>query len=279
VDSSIQVSERKINNLLSGARTGQGDREYHIAQILIALPEDASQEQLEAAREKTREVLEQLRQGADFKRLAMTVSDGRQALEGGDLGWRRADQLPSLFAGVVPRLQAGQVSDPIRSPSGFHIVKVLDGKGGQQRVITQTHARHILIKTSEVVSDEDAQLYLQRLHERSVNGRDFGELARARANDPASAVKGGDLGWINPGEVARQFEEKMNALQPGEISEPFKTPFGWHIVQVIERRQQDGTLEAQRAAAYEALYKRKSEEEWEQWLRQLRDEAYVEIRL
>lgn len=279
VESRIQVSEREVNNLLTGARANPEDREYHIAQILIALPEDAPQEQIEAAREKTQEVLEQLRQGADFKRLAMSVSDGRQALEGGDLGWRKADQLPSLFANVVPRLQAGQVSEPIRSPSGFHMVKLLEVKGGQQRVITQTHARHILIKTSEVVSDEDARLYLQRLRERIVRGEDFGELARAHSKDTNSAVKGGDLGWISPGEVARQFEDEMNALQPGEISEPFKTSFGWHIVQVIERRQHDGTLEAQRAAAYEALYKRKSEEEWEQWLRQLRDEAYVEVRL
>lgn len=279
VDSRIQVSEQEVDNLLTGAQTSQGDQEYHIAQILIAVPEGADQEQLDAGRAKVQEVLEQLRQGADFQRLAVTVSDGRQALEGGDLGWRRVDQLPTLFMDVVPRLQPGQVSDPIRSPSGFHIVKLLEVKGGQRQMITQTHARHILIKTSEVVSDEDAQLHLQRLRDRIVSGEDFGELARAHSNDPASAVQGGDLGWLSPGEVARQFEEKMNALQPGEISEPFKTPFGWHIVQVLERRRHDSTVEAQRAAAREALFKRKSEEEWEQWLRQLRDEAYVEVRL
>lgn len=279
VESRIQVSEQEVNNLLTGAQTNQGDREYHIAQILIALPEGTDEEQLDAARAKVQEVLEQLRQGADFQGLAMTVSDGRQALEGGDLGWRKADQLPTLFAEVVPRLQPGQISDPIRSPSGFHIVKLLEVKGEQRQMITQTHPRHILIKTSEVVSDEDALLHLQRLRERIVNGEDFGELARAHSNDPASAVQGGDLGWLSPGEVAQQFEEKMNALQPGEISEPFKTPFGWHIVQVLERRRHDSTIEAQRTAAHEALFKRKSEEEWDQWLRRLRDEAYVEVRL
>jgi len=279
VDSRIQVSEQEVDNWLTRTRSDNTAAEYHIAQILISLPEGASPEQIEASREKALQVLEQLRQGADFARLAMSVSDGRQALEGGDLGWRTASQIPTLFIDVVPRLQPGEVSDLIRSPSGFHIVKLLDVKGAPQQLVTQTQARHILIETNELISDEDAQVRLQRLRERILNGEDFGELARANSNDVTSAVDGGALGWVTPGSLVPDFEAEMNKLEPGEISEPFKTPFGWHIVQVLDRRNHDNATESQRAAAREALFRRKVEEEWDLWLRRLRDEAYVEIRL
>jgi peptidyl-prolyl cis-trans isomerase SurA len=267
----------------------QENSEYHIAQILIALPEGATPEQIEAGRQQAQEVLEQLRQGADFQRLAVTVSDGRQALEGGDLGWRTAEQLPTIFADVVPQLQPGQFSDSIRSPSGFHIVKLVDAKGAAQQNMTQTrtqtqtqtqtYVRHILINTNEVVSDEEARQRLLRLRERIQNGEDFAELARANSNDTVSAIKGGDLGWISSADLVPEFETQMNELSPGEVSEPFQTRFGWHLVQVLERRQQQGTDEARRAKVRELLFQRRVEEEWDLWLRRLRDEAYVEIRL
>lgn len=280
VDSRIQVSEQEVDNLMTNATApAQGNSEYHIAQILIVLPEGATPEQIEAGQQQGQEVLEQLRQGADFQRLAATVSDGRQALEGGDLGWRTAEQLPTIFADVIPRLQPGQVSDLIRSPSGFHIVKLLDAKGAVQQSTTQTHARHILINTNEVVSDEEAQQRLLRLRERIQNGADFGELAQANSNDTVSAIKGGDLGWITPADLVPEFATQMNDLSPDEVSEPFKTRFGWHLVQVLERRQQQGTDESQRARVRELLFQRRVEEEWDLWLRRLRDEAYVEIRL
>lgn len=286
VDSRIQISEQEVDNLMqspaaSSASPNDGAQQYHIAHILVAMPEGASPEQTETARNQALEILEQLRQGADFARLAVAVSDGRQALEGGDLGWRTKDQLPTLFTEAVPRLQAGQVSDLIRSPSGFHIVKLLEIKGSssQQQLITQTRARHILISPDELISSEAARQQLQRLRQRIQDGEDFGDLARAHSTDTASAVRGGDLGWINPGDVVPAFEREMARLAPGDISEPFESPFGWHIVQVLERRQQEGTGELQRAQVREALFRRRVEEEWELWLRQLRDEAYVEIRL
>lgn len=280
VDSRIQVSDQEVDSFLN--RTGTQPNaagEYRIAQILIALPDGASPEQIEQGRIKAQEVLDQLRDGADFAALAVAVSDGRQALEGGDLGWRRAEQLPTLFAEVVPRLSPGEVSNPIRSPSGFHLVKLLETRGAARQTVTQTHARHILIKTNDALSDEEARQSLLRLRERAVNGENFGELARANSNDTVSAARNGDLGWVAPGTLVPNFEQVMNSLQPGETSEPFQTRFGWHLVQVLERRQQDAANEAQRAAAREALFRRKAEEEWEQWLRRLRDETYVEVRL
>lgn len=279
VDSRIQLTEQEVDNYLATAGNLDANTEYHLAQIVIAVPESASPEQAEAARQKALQVLEQLGAGADFRELAVAVSDGRQALEGGDLGWRRVDAIPALFAEAVRRLAPGGVSNLIRSPGGFHILKLLEVRGGVGGMVTQTRARHILIQTSELLTDEEAPLRLERLRERVQNGEDFAELARAHSNDTASAVKGGDLGWLSPGDVVPAFEQEMASLQPGQVSEPFKTRFGWHIVQVVERREHDSTTEAQRAAAREAIFQRKVEEEWELWLRRLRDEAYVDIRL
>jgi peptidyl-prolyl cis-trans isomerase SurA len=280
VDSQIQLSDQEVDSMMGNPRAASGgEREYNIAQILIALPEGASPEQVEAGHKKALGILEQLRQGADFKRLAVAVSDDRQALEGGELGWRKIDQIPTLFADVVPRLQPGQVSDLIRSSSGFHIVKLLESKGSQQRLVNQIHIRHILIATNERATGDDARLRVQRLRERIQNGADFAELARANSNDNASAVKGGDLGWITTSELPPSFEQEVNQLQPGQLSRPFQTPAGWHIVQLLERRQNEGGGDSQRAQLKEALFKRRADEEWELWLRRLRGEAYVEIRL
>ncbi|MCB1825431.1 MAG: peptidylprolyl isomerase [Candidatus Competibacteraceae bacterium] len=298
VDSQIQVSEQDVDSLQAQLAGGGGDfggggnsgaggeREYHLAQILIALPEEATPRQVETARQEADKVLARLRQGADFRQMAVSVSAGRQALEGGDLGWRRADQLPTLFTEVVPKLQPGQLSGLIRSPSGFHIVKLLEVKGGGEarssassNLVTQTHARHILIKTSPQLSDEETRQRLAQLRQRIQNGEDFAVVARANSEDTPSAERGGDLGWVTPGMLVPRFEQAMNELQPGEISAPFKTPFGWHIVQVRERRQGPASTEANRARVREALLRRRADEEWEQTLRRLREEAYVEIRL
>ncbi len=253
---------------------------YHLRHILVATGEGASSEQLQKAKQKANRLVEKLRSGANFKQLALAESDGRQALEGGDLGWRSADQLPTLFSGLVRKMEKGQISDPIRSASGYHIVQLVDYRGGNApRLVSQVHARHILIKTSEITSDNDARQRLEQLKTRLEGGDDFAELARSHSDDQGSALKGGDLGWINAGDVVPEFEEQMGRLAPGEISKPFRTPFGWHLVQVLERRQHDSTQDIKHAEAREAIRRRKAEEETELYLRRLRDEAYVEIRL
>lgn len=295
VDSQIQVSEQDVDNLQSqltgssgGAAEGNGDREYRVAQILIALPEAASPQRIEAAQRKAEDVLAQLRKGADFRQLAVSVSADQQALEGGDLGWRRADQLPTLFADVVPKLQPGQISELIRSPSGFHIVKLIEVKGGggvtrtapsTSASVSQTRARHILLKTEPQRSDDEARQQLELWRQRISKGEDFAALAREHSEDKASGARGGDLGWASPGMLVPQFEQAMDALKPNQISAPFKTPFGWHIVQVLERRQGQASPETDRARVREALLRRRADEEWEWVLRRLRDEAYVELRL
>ena len=280
VESRIRVSEQEVDNLLVGNnRPGGGAREYRLAQILIAVPEGANPAELSVARQRADEVLAELRAGADFRSLAVSVSDGRQALEGGDLGWRSPQQIPTIFADVIPTLAVGEVSEPIRSPSGFHLVAVLDTRGDQQSAVTQTRTRHILLTPNELVSAEEIRQRLLRLRERILGGEDFAALARANSEDPGSAARGGDLGWVSPGQLVPPFEEAMARLSPGELSQPVQTSFGWHLIQVLERRQQQAGGEAQRAAAREALFRRKADEEWEIWLRQLRDQAYVEIRL
>jgi peptidyl-prolyl cis-trans isomerase SurA len=188
-------------------------------------------------------------------------------------------QLPTLFVDIVPKLQVGEISELIRSPSGFHIVKLQDRRGEEQQVVTQTHARHILIRADELTSEQAVQLRLSQLRQRVLQGDDFSELAQAHSDDKASALKGGDLGWISPGQMILRFEEAMSSLGPGEISEPFKTQFGWHVVQVLERRKQNMTEEFNRNRARMEIRQRKIEEELGNWLRQLRDEAYVEYRL
>lgn len=280
VQDRVQVTERDIDNYLATrAKQGSEITEYRVGHILIAVPDGASPEELAAARDKAEDVLARLKGGANFGRTAAAESDGRQALEGGDLGWRKAAALPTIFESAVPELEKGEVSDIIRSPSGFHLIKLLDVRGAERHVINQTHARHILIKTNEVISSNDARARLRVLRARIVNGTDFGELARANSDDPGSAAKGGDLGWLNPGDTIPAFEKSMDRLADGEVSEPFETQFGWHIVQVLARRDRDSTQEVQRAKAANELRRRKVEEELQAWLRQIRDEAYVEYRL
>lgn len=280
VDDRVTVSEAEVDNFLATQmKQGNQDVQYRLSHILIAVPEAASPEQIQAAKSKAEEIAGQLRQGADFQKAAVAYSDGQQALEGGDLGWRKMGQLPTLFVDVVPQLQVGELSKIIRSPSGFHIIKLLDRRGEEQQLISQTHARHILIRTDELTSEQDAQLRLSQLRQRALQGDDFAELAQAHSDDKASALKGGDLGWVSPGQMIPRFEEVMMSLEPGKISLPFKTQFGWHVIQVLDRRQQNMTEEFNRNRARQEIRQRKIEEEMENWLRQLRDEAYVEYRL
>ncbi|MDQ5909389.1 MAG: peptidyl-prolyl cis-trans isomerase SurA [Pseudomonadota bacterium] len=307
VDSQIQISEQDVDSLRSqigspnaerpggndpGTGGSSGGRQYHIAQILVAVPEGASPDQIATIKRQADNVLARLRKGEDFQQLAAGVSAGQQALEGGDLGWRDAEQLPTIFTNVVPKLQPGQFSELVRSPSGFHIVKLLEVRGGGSRnvtsrpasqplagVVNQTRARHILLKTSPELPDDEAHRRLEQLRQRIEAGEDFAALARAHSDDKGSGARGGELGWVSPGMLVPEFEQELGNLQANQMSAPFKTQFGWHIVQVLERRQGQASPETERARVREALFRRRSDEEWELWLRRLRDEAYVEIRL
>jgi len=276
----VHITERDIENYLATLeKQGGNNPEYRVGHILIAVPDGASPEQLAEARDEAEDIIARLNAGANFGRTAAAESDGRQALEGGDLGWRKAGELPTLFEDIVPTLDNGEISEVIRSSSGFHVVKLLDVRGAVRHVVKQTHARHVLLKTSEVVSSSDSRGRLLPLRARILGGADFNELARAHSDDPGSAVKGGDLGWLNPGDTIPAFESTMDAMKVDEVSQPFESEFGWHIVQVLARRDRDSTEEVKRANAAEQLRKRKIDEELQTWFRQIRDEAYIEYRL
>jgi len=280
VENRVEVTEQEVDNLLATATSmSDQNREYHLAHILISTPEAASPEQIKEARKRADDILARLRQGTNFEQMAIAESDGRQALSGGDLGWRKADQLPSLFTDVVGELQVGQISDPIRSPSGFHIVKVVDIRGDQRRLIKQTHARHILLQPDTLVSEQEIKTRMDQLRERIAQGEDFAILARAHSQDPGSGSQGGDLGWITPGQMVPEFEQAMDELEIQEVSEPVQSRFGWHLIQVLDRREQDETDEYRRSRARESIRQRKTEEQLEIWLRRLRDEAYVEYHI
>jgi peptidyl-prolyl cis-trans isomerase SurA len=277
VDKRVQVTEQEVDQLLASAASfNDQDREYRLAHILVSVPEAASPEQVQAARKRAEDILARLRAGADFEQTAIAESDGQQALSGGDLGWRRTGQLPSFFTDVVGQLERGQVSELIRSPSGFHIVKIMDIRGEERHLIKQTHARHILLRPDALVSDAEAENRLRQLRERIEHGEDFATLARSHSQDPGSASEGGDLGWVTPGEMVPEFEQAMDQLANGQISEPVQSRFGWHLIQVLERREHDDTAEYRRNRARESIRQRKTDEELEIWLRRLRDESYVE---
>lgn len=281
VDSRVSVSDREIDDFIA-SQAGAVDRdvEYRLSHILVSVPEAASPEDIRQARERAEALRARIvEQGEDFEQVAIAESDGQNALQGGDLGWRPSGRLPSLFSRPVTLMEIGDVSELIRSPSGFHLIRLADRRGGQQSSVLRTHARHILIRPSAVLSSTEAREQLMSLKRRIEGGESFADLARANSQDPGSARQGGDLGWADPGQFVAEFEEVMNALEPGQISEPFQSPFGWHILEVIERRQHDNTREQLRARAREFIRDRKREEELEVWLRRMRDEAYVELRL
>ncbi len=280
VDNRINVTEAEIDNFLTtqSSRGGIQD-EFEIAHILIRTPEESSPEELQKLRSKAEGALKQLQDGTDFGQVSASFSDAPNALEGGSLGWKTSTQIPALFLEALKPIQVGQLTPVLRSPNGFHILKMLHRRGGSSvLMVDQTHARHILVKLSEVVSEADGKHRLDTIKERLDNGKDFAEMARQYSED-ASAANGGDLGWLNPGETVPQFEKAMAALRAGEISEPIRSPFGWHIIQVLERRKQDMTKEAARLKARQEIRARKGEEAYQDWVRELRDRAYVEIYL
>lgn len=277
----VNITEQEIDNFLSTNKSSnEENKEYRLSHILISLPEAASAEQVEAAQAKANAAIKELRLGTPFNQVAASSSDGQKAFEGGDLGWRKVAQLPSIFADVANKMQKNDVSDPIRSPSGFHIIKLSDIRGAKRRhLVKQTLARHILIRRNELTSNEDAKTRLQQLLIRLEGGEDFSSLARAHSDDRGSAARGGDLGWSNPGALVPKFETEMNKLAPGQISQPFQTQFGWHIVQTLERREHDDTDSFIRSKARKFIRDRKTEDESQAWIRRIRDEAFVEYRL
>ena len=281
VDNKISISEAEIENYLRNEEAKPDkDEEYLIAHVLVLVPEGASPDDIREKRKVVEGAIEKLNQGADFRRVAAETSDAGDALEGGVLGWRTASRLPELFVDAASSLRVGGVSKILRSANGFHIVKLLDKRGSNTQVIVQqTHAQHILIRLNEIVSESDALQRLTELKNRiEMGGEDFGELARQHSDD-ASAVKGGDLGWLSPGETVPEFERAMNALQPGEISDPVRSAFGFHLIKVLERRDEDLSEERQRVMARQAIRLRKSDTAYQDWIRQQRDKAYVEYRL
>ena len=242
------------------------------------MPERASPEQLEVRRARAEEVVKRLGENADFAQLAATYSDAPDALQGGAMGWRSQERLPELFTEVLAKLKPGEVSGVVRSPAGFHVLKLIEQRGaGAPQLVEQAHVRHILVRTNELVSENEAKRKLLNLRDRIVNGVDFGELARLNSDD-GSASRGGDLGWVYPGDTVPEFERAFAELKPMEVSQPVKTPFGWHLIQVLERRTADMSSERRRLEARRAILDRKGDEAYQEWLRQLRDRAYVELR-
>lgn len=276
----IRVSDQEVDRYLEKDKGKLIPREQvRLAHILVALPDNPSPAQVAQAEAKARQLVARVRGGTDFAAVAAASSDGRTALQGGDLGWFEMAAVPGIVADKAQTMAKGQVTDPIRSPSGFNIIQLSDVKGGIPATVTQTKARHILVRTNEVVADDDAKTRLNQLRSRIQGGDDFATLARAHSDDTGSALKGGDLGWVSPGDVVPEFEEAMNKLAPNEVSAPFHTSFGWHIVQVQERRNQDTAEDLLRLKAREAIQRRKAEEATDTWLKRLRDEAYVDLRL
>jgi peptidyl-prolyl cis-trans isomerase SurA len=280
VETRIVITEGEIDNLLKARQEQQGGNdEYNVSHILVVVPENASPEQVQARRARAEEVLAQLAKNADFRQVAAAFSDAPDALQGGAMGWRSTSRLPALFAEALAKMRPGEVSAILRSANGFHVLRLNDRRGGGAPVLVQqTRARHILIKTNELVSESEARNRLRGLKERLDNKAGFAELARVHSED-ASASRGGELGWLSPGDTVPEFERAMNALKPGVVSEPVQSPFGWHLIEVQERRTEDMSRERQRLAARQELRARKSDEAYQEWVRQLRDKAYVELRL
>jgi peptidyl-prolyl cis-trans isomerase SurA len=280
IDSRLRVGEQEIDDLIA-AESGAIDRDirYHLAHILVALPQGADSGTIATARQKAEELRERARAGEDFSSLAINHSDAPDALEGGDLGWRGAADIPTLFARNVILMAPGEISQVLRSPNGFHIVKLIDREAGEALKVTQTRARHILISPDQIRSEQEAEAQARALYSRIREGAPFADLARAHSTDAGSAARGGELGWVSPGQTVPPFEEAMNALAVGQLSRPVQSQFGWHIIEVLERREVDASRDLLRARAQEILQNRKREEETELWLRRLRDEAFVEYRI
>ena len=281
VSDQMHITPREVQAQIDAdAANGNANDQYHLSQILITIPAQASADQLTAARKQADDIYQKLKKGADFAATAVEYSQGQQALKGGDLGWRKGSELPTIFADAVRHMNPGDISEPISSPSGFHIVKLDEVKhAGNKAEVTQTHVRHILLRPNALMTDAQAQAKLEDLRKQILAGADFAKLAKQYSEDPGSASKGGDLGWVDPGAMVPAFQAQMDKLQVGQISQPFKTQFGWHIEEVLGRRTTDESATYAQNKAYEAIYARKSEEIIQQWLSQLKGSAFIEYHL
>lgn len=278
VDSRVSITDQDIELYLAG-QPDEDDTEYRLSHILVAIPDGATPEQRAQARAKADDLLARLGKGEDFAGLAVSSSDGQQALQGGDLDWRKSDALPLIFLQAARKLKPGESSPILETAGGYHIVKLVQTRGGTGRkTVEETHARHILIQANTLRTEDQARLQARDLYDRLSKGEDFGKLAGEFSDDPGSKAGGGDLGWQPPGVFAKEFQEQLDGLKPNELSAPFRTQFGWHVVQVLDRRTRDVTVESRRARARGAIQNRKAAEEYENWLRRLRAEAYVEFR-
>lgn len=279
VDARIVVTDQDIDQYLA-ANGNEDQTEYHLAHILVAIPDAATPEVREKAHAKADGVLKQLRTGGDFAQLAIANSDSPQALQGGDLGWRKNGTLPTVFANVVPKLAVGDISNVIEASNGYNIIKLVEKRdAGERQTVQETQARHILLSPNAIRNEDATRAQAYELYERLKKGGDFAELAKKYSDDPGSKNSGGDLNWQPPGVFAPEFQQQIDTLKPGEMSQPFHSQFGWHIARVEDRRTRDVTVEARRGRARQSIMQRKDAEEYEAWLRRLREEAYVEYRL
>jgi peptidyl-prolyl cis-trans isomerase SurA len=277
VNQRIQITPKEVDNFLA---TAEGQKltqpEYNLLHALIPVSPDASPSQVEAAQAFANKLVKEVRAGQPFEQVARSNS-GTYKISGGDLGWRSAEDLPSLFGDIAPTMKRGQIADPIRSASGFHLILLKDKRGGEE-IVSQTQASHILVKPSEIMTDDQARELVASLKARTLAGEDFGDLAREYSEDIGSAQEGGDLGWTSPGQMVPEFQKAMDDTPVGQVSDPVRTQFGWHIIMVTERREQDMTSEATRNKAMDYLHQRKYQEELDAWLQQIRDEAFVDIK-
>jgi peptidyl-prolyl cis-trans isomerase SurA len=277
----VYVSPREVDQCIAKRKASpNADNEFNLAHILVAIPSTADERQVAERTSRAQAIYERAKQNEDFGQLAITYSDSGTALEGGALGWRKASQLPSFVADIIPGMQAGEVTEPIRTPSGLHIFKVLEVRGGQApALVSQVHARHILMKPNEVEDDETVRQKLTQIRNRVLAGESFEAIASVTSEDAGSAAQGGDLGWAGRGTFVPEFEQQIDALEENEISQPFKSPFGWHIVQLLGRRTYDASGDLTRNRCVAQLREARADEETEIWLRRLRDEAFVEYRM
>jgi peptidyl-prolyl cis-trans isomerase SurA len=279
VISRISISPRELDQCLSErAATATNTFDYNISHILISVPGNATPEQIEASRAKIEEIYSRLEAGEDFARLAVATSHAQTALDGGNLGWRKGSQLPTLFADVVVKMQPGEFSRPIQSGAGFQIVKLNEMRGAQRTTVQQMHVRHILLKPNKILDSAAVKQKILGVREQLIGGADFGTLAHAVSDDPGSANDGGDLGWISPGELVPEFEKVIGTLPLKTLSEPIQSRYGWHLAEVLERREHDMTEEVKQEECTRSIRQSKAEEERELWLRRLRDQAYVDVR-
>ncbi|MEP3165989.1 MAG: peptidylprolyl isomerase, partial [Marinobacter sp.] len=280
VGNRVRVTDREVQNYLDAmAGQGRSNAEYELAHILIEVDDFNDEEEVSAARDKVETLREEIVAGRDFREVAVAESDASNALDGGNMGWRAENRLPSLIANVVPDLEPGTVSPVLQNNSGFHLVMVMDRRGGEQaQMIEQAMVRHILVRTSETVSESQAEEAIRDIYEQLQNGADFGTLAREYSDDPVSGSDGGNLGWVSPGQMVPEFEQAMMAADVGEFKGPFRSQFGWHILQVQDRREQDISGDIRESEARQAIYRRKYDTELQNWLREIRDEAFIEFK-